>query len=318
MANEISTSTYDDLTYTAAIAPIVIAALSEKAGLWRTSREFNLIDAPSAAQKIPTETPWWGTANDDGAGVDTEFDGSQLVDVSNTSASTGSVTISAGEYVVGQEITDYVLEDSIRGIDLFMLLRDKHIFAIDLAMTDDFCALFAGLSNSVGSSGSNLTVAQAISAQQGLRIRGAESDTTMYVLDNQQSLDIETDLMSTNAAAAVLALSADRLIGYAPTPDHGMGASRVIMRLRGNLPVVATGLTDTANAGADVVGACYCASSATNDAGGATTFGHVWKRLPRLETDRIVAGRSTLMVTSARWGCGELQDGSGGAIITDA
>lgn len=318
MANEISTSTYDDLTYTAAIAPIVIAALSEKAGLWRTSREFNLIDAPSAAQKIPTETPWWGTANDDGAGVDTEFDGSQLVDVSNTSASTGSVTISAGEYVVGQEITDYVLEDTIRGIDLFMLLRDKHIFAIDLAMTDDFCALFAGLSNSVGSSGSNLTVAQAISAQQGLRIRGAESDTTMYVLDNQQSLDIETDLMSTNAAAAVLALSADRLIGYAPTPDHGMGASRVIMRLRGNLPVVATGLTDTANGGADVVGACYCASSAANDAGGATTFGHVWKRLPRLETDRIVAGRSTLMVTSARWGCGELQDGSGGAIITDA
>lgn len=318
MANEISTSTYDDLTYTAAIAPIVIAALSEKAGLWRTSREFNLIDAPSAAQKIPTETPWWGTANDDGAGVDTEFDGSQLVDVSNTSASTGSVTISAGEYVVGQEITDYVLEDSIRGIDLFMLLRDKHIFAIDLAMTDDFCALFAGLSNSVGSSGSNLTVAQAISAQQGLRIRGAESDTTMYVLDNQQSLDIETDLMSTNAAAAVFALSADRLIGYAPTPDHGMGASRVIMRLRGNLPVVATGLTDTANAGADVVSACFCPSTAFNDASGATTFAYAWKRAPRLETDRTAIGRANVLVMTARSASAEIQDGSGCAIIADA
>ena len=189
MANEITTSTFDDLTYTAAVQPVVIAALSEQGGLWRLSREFNIIDQPSTGAKIPTETAWWGSANDDGAGVDTELDGTQGTDVSNTSASTGSVTISSGEYVVGMEITDNVIEDSVRGIDVFMWLRDRHLKAMDLAWTDDFCALFAGLSNTVGSSGVDLTIVQAIAAQQGLRVRGAESDSTVYVLDNQQQLD---------------------------------------------------------------------------------------------------------------------------------
>jgi hypothetical protein len=77
-------------------------------------------------------------------------------------------------------------------------------------------------------------------------------------------------------------------------------------------------MTDLANASADVAGAFFCATSAQNDANGATTFGHVWKRLPRLETDRIVIGRSSLLVTTARWGVAEIQDGSGSAIITDA
>lgn len=317
MANEITTTAFDDLTYTAAVQPVVIAALSEQGGLWRLGREFNIIDQPSTGAKIPTETSWWGSANDDGAGVDGEFDGTQGTDVSNTSASTGSVTISSGEYVVGMEITDNVVEDSVRGIDMFMWLRDRHLKAMDLAWTDDFCALFAGLSNTVGSTGVDLTIVQAIAAQQGLRVRGAESDSTVYVLDNQQQLDLDTAILTGNAAAAVYALSADRLIGYAPSGDNGMGASRITGRLR-NLPVIATGLTDTANAAADVVGACFCATSAANDAAGSTTFGYVWKRLPRLETDRIVAGRSTLMVTSSRWGCGELQDGSGTGIVTDA
>lgn len=317
MANEITTSTFDDLTYTAAVQPVVIAALSEQGGLWRLSREFNIIDQPSTGAKIPTETAWWGSPNDDGDGVDTELDGTQGTDVSNTSASTGSVTISSGEYVVGMEITDNVIEDSVRGIDVFMWLRDRHLKAMDLAWTDDFCALFAGLSNTVGSTGVNLTIAQLIAAQQGLRVRGAESDSTVYVLDNQQQSDVDDALIAGSTSMAIYAMSADRMIGYAPTADNGMGASRVTMRFR-NLPVIATGLTDTANTAADVVGACFCASSAANDAAGSTTFGHVWKRLPRLETDRIVAGRSTLMVTSSRWGCGELQDGSGTGIVTDA
>jgi hypothetical protein len=317
MANEITTTTFDDLTYTAAVQPVVIAALAEQGGLWRLSREFNIIDQPSTGAKIPTETAWWGTPNDDGAGVATAFNGAEGTDVSNTSASTSSVTISSGEYVVGMEITDNVVEDSVRGIDMFMWLRDRHLKAMDLAWTDDFCALFAGLSNSVGSSGTDISLLVAIAAQQGIRVRGAESDSTIYVLDNQQQLDLDTAIIAGSTSMAVFALSADRMIGYAPTADNGMGASRVTMRLR-NFPVITTGLTDTANAAADVVGACFCASSAANDASGATTFGHVWKRLPRLETDRIVAGRSTLMVTSSRWGCGELQDGSGTGIVTDA
>lgn len=317
MANEVTTSTLDDLTHATLVQPVVIAALAEISGFQRFAREFNILDQPTAGAKIPTETSWWGSANDDGAGVDTEFDGTQATDLSNTAASTGSVTCTPGEYGVAMEITDNVTEDSVRGVDVYSWLEGRHLTAISLAMTDDFLALLASLSNSVGSTGVDLTVAQLIAAQQGLRVRGAVSDTTVYILDNQQVSDIEAALIAGSTSAAVYALSADRLIGYAPTMNNGMDASRQVMTFRG-LPVFATGLTDTANTGADVVGACFCVSTAQNDATGATTFGQAWKRLPRLETDRIIHGRSTALVTTARWGCCELQDGSGTAIITDA
>lgn len=318
MALETTTSTLDDLTHTSLVQPVVIAALTEMPGLWKLGREFaSLADQSTSTAKIPKETAWWGTPDDDGAGVDTEFNATEGTDLGNTQVSTGSITITAAEYGVAMEITDNVIEDSVRGIDVFGWLESRHLHAINLAMDDDFIALFASLSNSVGSTGVDLTIAQMISAQQGVRVRGAVTDTSVYVIDNEQQLNLDTALQAANAAAAIYALSADRLIGYAPTGDQGLGAMRHTMQFR-NFPVFTSGLTDLANASADVVGAFFCATSAANDANGATTFGHVWKRLPRLETDRIPIGRSTLLVTTAKWGCAELQDGSGTAIITDA
>ena len=151
MANEVTTSTLDDLTHATLVQPVVIAALAEISGFQRFAREFNILDQPTAGAKIPTETSWWGSANDDGAGVDTEFDGTQATDLSNTAASTGSVTCTPGEYGVAMEITDNVTEDSVRGVDVYSWLEGRHLTAISLAMTDDFLALLASLSNSVGS-----------------------------------------------------------------------------------------------------------------------------------------------------------------------
>lgn len=318
MAAETTTTTLDDLTHTSLVQPVVIAALTEMPGLWKLSREFaSLADQSTSTAKIPKETAWWGAPDDDGVGIDLEFNATEGTDLGNTSAATSSITITAAEYGVAMEITDNVVEDSVRGVDVFGWLESRHLHVINLAMEDDFIALFASLSNSVGSSGSDLTILQMASAQQNVRVRGAISDTSVYVIDNEQQLNLDTALIAANAAAAIYALSADRMIGYAPTADHGMGAMRATMQFR-QFPVYTSGLTDLANASADVVGAFFCATSAQNDANGATTFGHVWKRVPRLETDRIVIGRSTLLVTTAKWGCAELQDGSGSAIITDA
>jgi hypothetical protein len=318
MSQETTTTSLNDLTNSALVQPVVIAALSEMPGLWKLSREFApLTDQATSAASIATETSWWGSANDDGAGVDTEMNATEGTDLSNTQAATGTVTVTAAEYGVAMEVTDNVVEDSVRGIDVFNWLEGRHLHAINLAMTDDFIALFASISNSVGSSGSDLTVIQAIAAQQGVRVRGAVSDTSIYVLDNEQQLNLDTALLATSTSMAVYALAADRVIGFSTSPDNGMGAMRNTMSLR-NFPAYTSGLTDLANASADVVGCFFCGTSAANDANGATTFGHIWKRLPRLETDRIIIGRSTLMVTTAKWGCAELQDGSGSAIITDA
>lgn len=316
MANEITTTTLDDLTNATLVEPVIIYALSEQPGLWRLCREFNLIGKPTLAAKIPTETSWWGSADDDGASVDTEFDGTQATALSNTSTSTGSVTCTPAEYGVAHALTDNVAEDSVP-IEFITQQSMRMLHVLSLAMDDDFIALFASLSNSVGTTTVDLTVSQMIAAQQGIRTRGAVADAICYVLDNQQAFDVETALSGANAAAAIYALAADRLINYAPTADNGMGASRQVMTFRG-APVFATGLTDTANAGADVVGACFCPSTANNDSTGATTFGMAWKRLPRFETQRQAKLRATDLVMTCRAGFVELQDGSGTKIVTDA
>lgn len=319
MANETTTSSLDDFTHTSLIEPTVILALTEQAGfVTRNFREFSAIGKPTNAIKIPTQTSWWGSPNDDGAGVDTELNATEGTALGNTQVASGGVTITCAEYGVASALTDNVGEDSVLdGMEMLNFVTGPMILALGLALDSDGIALLASLSNSVGTSGAALTIAQAIAAQQGLRVRGANADAVMYLLDNEQALDIETELQSANAAAAVFALSADRLIGYAPTADNGMGASRHVMNFRG-IPVVTSGLTQTANTGADVVGACFCPSTAYNDASGATTFGYAWKRLPRFETQRQAKGRSTDLVMTMRAGVAELQDGSGTKIVTDA
>jgi hypothetical protein len=315
MANETTTTTLDDVTHASLIEPVMMAALSEKPGLKRFAREFSAIGKSTNALKIPTETSWWGSANDDGAGVDTEFDATAVTDISNTAVSTGGVTLTAAEYGVAIEVEDKVSEDSVAGIDLFMMFETRMLHVLSLAMDDDFCALFAGLSNSVGSTGVDLTIAQLLQAQTDLRVRGVDApDGVVYVLDNQQASDAESAFIATNAAAAVYAMAADRVLAWSPQSNNGM-SNRMISTFRG-YEVHTTGITDTANAAADVVGSCFTFSSSSNDPH--ATFGAIWKRLPRFETERHAKKRTTDLVMTVRWGCGELLDGSGDKIVTDA
>ena len=162
----------------------------------------------------------------------------------------------------------------------------------------------------------NLSIANMIAAQSKPRRRGARGDAQVYILDSQQGEDLDNELVAANAAAAVFALAADRALGYMPTNDNGMMTMET-MRFR-NRPVFVTGLTPTANAAADVVGASIYPSTPQNDRIGVTTFGMAWARLPRLETHRIALGRSDQLVASLRAGFVELQDGSGEDITTDA
>ncbi len=103
-------------------------------------------------------------------------------------------------------------------------------------------------------------------------------------------------------------------MSYRPAANGGMAGST-----RGNLfsvPIYTTGLTDTANAAADVVGAMFVPSSAANDAN--ATYGQVWKRLPTFETERHAKKRTTDLVMTTRWGVGEIRDLSGVKFVSDA
>jgi hypothetical protein len=316
MSNESTTSSLDDVTNASLVIPYMIGALSEQPGLYRVAKEFDIRNLPTKAAKIPSETSWWGSANDDGAGVDTEFDATEATTVSNTQVSTGGITITTAEYAVAIEPTDNVEEDSVNGLDLLMRFRSRMLMVISLAMEDDFLALLASLSNVTGVSTADLTVAQLLSAITNLRVRGVVCDSLVGILDNQQASDLQSALISTNTSIATWAPAADRIISWNPSADRGF-INRMIGSFA-NVPMFATGLTDTANTGADVAGGILTPSSAFNDGQGFTTYGAAWKRLPTFEMQRQAKMRATDLVMSARWGCAEMLDGSGEAVITDA
>ena len=318
MANETTTSTADDITNASLVQPYMVKALSEVGGLWRFAKSFDITGQGTAAAKIPVEASWWGSPDDDGAGVDTEFNAAQGTDLSNTAVSTNGVTITTAEYGIAIEPTDNVQEDQVDGLDFLGMVERRMLAVLDLALEDDFLALLAGLSNSVGSSTNDLTVAQLLAATTGIRTRGANADGLVGVLDNQQASDIQGALTATSTSVATFAPAADRIIGFQPSADRGLGMIRQIGSFAGNTALFSTGLTDTANTGADVVGGVFVPSTAVNDNFGHVTFGVAWKRLPRFETERHATKRTTHLVVTGRAGFAELLDGSGTSVITDA
>lgn len=316
MANETTTTTANDITYSAVIAPAFLATLAEHSLPMTWCNEYDITGQPSNAIDIPRAASDYGSADDDGAGVDTEYDATQGTALSNVAWDTDKVTATAAEYGIQYEITDNVVEDSIQGIDVFNIIFVHMARALALAWTDDFCALFASLSNSVGTTTNDLTVANMLSAQSGIRRRGVlAEDGLVYVLDGQQGDDLEGALIATSTSQAVFASAADRILGVMASANNGMAADRQIMTFRG-YPVHTTGLTDTANAGADVVGACFTPAGPRN--GPFATYGNAIKRAFRLETDRVIGKRTTLLVGTMRMGVAEITDGSGTKIVTDA
>lgn len=318
MANEITLTTIDDFSYSAIIAPVLLATLSETAFFLPWAREFNIVSQPTSALKIGSITSYWGTPGDRGAAVDTEFDATDVTDIANTAVSSGGVTISSGEYGVAHEPSDRVFEDTIDALDLLSILRGTMMSALALAMADDFAALFASLSTTIGTSGADMTIAHALAAKNNIRTAGGYApDGIGYILDNQAFLDIENAFIGTAEAAAIYAMAADRILNYQPAPNQGMAGDGRVASFRGD-PVMATGLTDTANAGADVVSAAFVRSTSANDNAGLTTFGQVWKRMPRFETERHAKKRTTDLVMTIRWGVAELLDLTGNKFVTDA
>ncbi len=112
-------------------------------------------------------------------------------------------------------------------------------------LDDDVVALFSSITDSVGASGQNATMANLAACIATQRANMAFGSLA-FILDDQQANDVVADAMATTA-----------------TPFSG-GSNQSILnsRVDGFLgdflgaPIVYTGLCDTANGGADVVGAC--------------------------------------------------------------
>lgn len=316
MALETTGTTLNDLIYSAIISPAIMATIAEQALPLTWCREYNLVGQAANAVDVPYFDSDFGTANDRGAGVDGEFAATEATALSNTELSTSKYTLTAAEFGIMYEISQTAQEDAISGIDLFGVINDFMARALALAISDDFCALFAGLSNSVGQSASNPTLANILTAISGIRTRGTVAPGGLaMVFDNQHSVDLETEITGTAASQAAYLMAGDRLLGISGGDNNGLNSNRLWAFLRG-YPCYATGLTDTASAGEDAVSCVFTPAGGGNDP--YATFGVVIKRLPQVRADSDIAKRTDKLAMTMRMGVGELADSTGCKVVADA
>jgi hypothetical protein len=316
MAFEITTTAANDTVNTEAITQAFMDYARDVAVATPLFRYWpDLIVQKTNKLQVPNLSGAVPTADDNGAWGDTEYDATEGTALSNAALTTGSVTVTVGEYGIMHTVTDNIGEDSAIAGAFMAQMAMNAARIIQSAIEVDACALFAGLSNSVGSTGVNITIAQAVSMLDGIRNRGFHpGDGIAFVWDNQTWGDLRDLLIATSTSMAVYASTADRLLGVSPTQDNGLLTGLVGSFL--GQPSWVTGQTPTANSAADVVSAAFCATSPSNDP--VATFGFADKRPLRLETQRYPEGRGEKFVWSRRCGVFESLDGSGTKAVTDA
>ena len=254
-----------------------------------------------------------GTVPEDGVAVDTEFDASEATDLVANELETTDATFSVVEYGLLREPSDTALEDATI-ITIQDIVANAAGILMD-AMNDDACALFASLSNSSGSTGVDLSVANVDDALYQLARRGAKG-TLVGILDNIQAEDFQNALQAASSNIAVYAGAADRMMAVSTDPMQGRNVEGYLLSYKG-VEFYRQGLTDTANTGADVVGAIFVRGDIPAQRGYAT-YGQASRRPFRMATQRDESARCTELVFTARWGAGEIFDGTGQKLVTDA
>ncbi len=235
--------------------------------------------------------------------LDTATDlATEVTALNATELETTQVAATAAEIGVRRDITDAAVEETILGAGIFDTVTEDAGVLFSISLDDDIVALYGAFTTSVGTSGANLTIANMVEAQAQIRINKMRG-SLVYILDDQQASDYQS------AQAAATSTTVNSFFTVSTDTDNGF-----LGMFMGH-PVWQTGLCDTANTGADVVGACYIRGD-TNPRQAA--IGAVMTRDVKTELERDAPGRLTKFVATAKWGVIETSDESGVGIITDA
>lgn len=318
MSAETTTTTLNDLVNTEFIEPMFLDYAHDHVVATRFLKRWSLVGKTTNKYQVPRFQSDMGTVGDNASGVDTEYDATAGTDISsNTQLDTDSVTFTPAEYGFKHTIVDDVFEDSILASEMMSMIVSNAARIIQTAVEADVVALFASLSNVVGVSGADLTIAQALAAADNIYDRGCRAPNGLvYVLDDQQYTDLRNACVATNNQWAQYPGAADRLLGVDAAPNHGLSGDETPRMIFRGYPVYSTGLCATANTAADVVGACFTPTGPQNDP--FVTFALVDKRPFRVATERDESLRATEIVFTTRLAVGEATDASGSDITTDA
>jgi len=287
MANEITTTSADDLSYAAQIlAADILENFYGNNIAAPLVRKADIGGFPSRAKDFPISPALAAASLAEG------------VDMANTAFSTTKVTITAAEVGLLLTITDLLSVSDIVGDEYYAGEAGK---ALASKFTTDVLALASGFSQQCGATTVDLTETNII---DGLVLLQAGGVSPPYVaaLHPRQWGDLVGSMGSyinqVGSGSGARAESNDVMV----SPDGGLG------RLYG-VSWYISHLVPTATAGADRLGMIVAPQYA---------LGHVEKWAARVEFERDASLRAREIALTACYGLGELRDAAGIGVLTDA
>ncbi len=219
-------------------------------------------------------------------------------DAANTAYTPTQITLTVGEVGLLLTLTDLANFSSITDIQQLGFEAGN---AVAEKLITDIAALGSGFSNSVGSTGSDLTEQQFRDAKTTLIIQKIPGPYAA-LLYPQQVNDLEGSIGSTISAASTTGTSA-----RAETNDMSMGPSMDHGTFFG-VRILSSSTVPSVAAGADSAGFVF---------GGGRALGYVEKWAIRPELERDASLRASEVMVTAAYAVGEIDDLSGVGIITD-
>jgi len=280
-----NTTTFNDVSYTAILADEVKDALMAVVVTPALMDFKDLSGSPSKAYKYPKADKFTAAAVAEG------------VELGNTALTSDSVTITSSEIGIMATITD-VLEVSdipaAHGARLKQLGR-----ALGDKLDIDICALFGGFSTGVGTTTVNIALTDLLDVIYNLEVNDAAGlGGIVGVLHPRQAADIRTELEADTAS--IYNNTSPNMLAKGNAGYFGSWFGLDIYQST-NIP--------TANAAADRAGGFFIRGYA---------LGMVQKWGAKIEVMRWSPIRGFVLVATAMYGVGEIEDLAGVNATTDA
>jgi hypothetical protein len=315
MAAETTLTTLTELVYAEWINPFILSYAEN----YKNPSQFCLRMDPTNGSTTVSAPRWvsdQGDVDDNGSAVDAEYNATEATDLSNTELETLDSTFSIAEYGLMREVTDHVIESAQSAQAVLQFIIPDAASILMAAANDDVCAQFASFTGQSGDvTADPLTIAFVDDALYDLADRGVQGDL-VGVLHHDQARDFMNALQATGSSMAIYAGTADRQMATSTDPKQGRNAEGFVLRYKG-CDFYRNGLCDTANTGANVIGAIFTRGDLPAQASTAA-LGQAYLREFRVETERNVSKRTTEFVTTMRWGCGIIHNTMGQELISDA
>jgi hypothetical protein len=293
MANETTTTTLTELVNSSYIERLILDYAIDEVVI---APHCLVSDLAGKASKVADFSVWV---------KDSAADITEATAMSNTALETTRVQVTAAQVGILREITDLVVATNIHGSGLYdSVVQDGAQLLAD-ALENDLAAEFANASGSVGTSGTDMSVADFVSAMSTLNTAKAKG-LKVCVLHPTQVGDLQASIAASSATIFGNESVSQSLL------DAGQGA--YVGNLFG-VDIWYSSHGPSANMGADVTGAMFI-SSPSRPKNSAYGIAQLW--LPKVKQETSAANTSELLGITMCYGVGEISDFNTVQIVTDA